>query len=284
MSTVTATPERTAPAPLPARRGSILSDIWVIARRGIVHMKRQPEVLSDATIQPIMFVLLFAYVFGGAIDVPGNGDYKEFLMGGIFAQTLVFACFGVAMGIAADRNNGAIDRFRSLPIARGAVLGGHAVANLIKTILPITLMSLCGLAVGWAPHGSLVDTVAAYGLMVAFSFAMIWVGVLMGSMLSSPEAVQGFAFTVLFPFTFISSCFVPTSTLPDVLRTFAEWNPTSTLADSLRHLFVNPGGTIPDTGSWPLQHPMAYTAIWALAIVAVFVPLSIRRYQQSVTD
>lgn len=263
---------------------TMISDIWVIARRGLVHMRRQPEVLTDATVQPIMFVLLFAYVFGGAIAVPGDGDYKDFLMGGIFGQTLVFACFGVAMGIAADRSNGAIDRFRSLPIARGAVLGGHAVANLLKTLLPILLMSLCGLAIGWRPEGSFLDAVGAYALMIAFSFAMIWVGVLMGSTLSSPEAVQGFAFTILFPITFISSCFVPTNTLPGVLKTFAEWNPTSTLSDSLRHLFGNPGGTIPDAGAWPLQHPVAYTALWAIAIVVVFVPVSIHRYQQSITD
>ncbi len=271
-------------APRPIRGGSVIGDMWVIARRGLMHMKRQPEVLTDATVQPIMFVLLFAYVFGGAIAVPGDGDYKEFLMGGIFAQTLVFACFGVAMGIAADRSNGAIDRFRSLPIARGAVLGGHSIANLIKTLLPIVLMSLAGLAIGWSPHGSLGDTALAFVLMIAFSFAMIWVGVLMGSTLSSPEAVQGFAFTVLFPFTFISSCFVPTQTLPGVLQTFSEWNPTSTLADSLRHLFENPGGSIPSDGSFPLQHPILYTLIWAGVIVAIFVPLSIRSYQRSISD
>jgi ABC-type polysaccharide/polyol phosphate export permease len=271
-------------SPQPIRGGTLLGDVWVIARRGLVHMKRQPEVLTDATVQPIMFVLLFAYVFGGAIAVPGGGDYKEFLMGGIMAQTLVFACFGVAMGIAADRGNGAIDRFRSLPIAKGAVLGGHSLANLIKSLLPIGLMGISGLIIGWAPHGSVGDTVGAFFLMIAFAFAMIWVGVLMGSVLSSPEAVQGFAFTVLFPFTFISSCFVPTSTLPSVLKTMSEWNPTSTLANSLRHLFANPGGSIPDHGAFPLQHPILYTGLWAIAIVAVFVPLSIRAYQRSISD
>jgi len=266
------------------RPGSVLADVWVIARRGLLHMRRQPEVLADVTIQPVMFVLLFAYVFGGAISVPGGGDYKEFLMGGIFAQTIVFGCFGVAMGLAADRGNGAIDRFRSLPIARGAVLGGHAVANVIKTILPIVLMSLCGLLVGWQPNGPLLDTLAGFGLMFAFSFAMIWVGVLMGSVLSSPEAVQGVTFTVLFPITFIASTFVPTSTLPGVLQTFAEWNPTSTLADALRKLFDNPGGVAPADAAWPTAHPVVYTLIWILAIVAVCAPLAISRYQQSITD
>ncbi|WP_372788556.1 ABC transporter permease [Paraconexibacter sp.] len=272
-----------APGDVP-RAGSALSDVWVIARRGLVHMRRQPEVLADVTIQPVMFVLLFAYVFGGAIAVPDGGDYKEFLMGGIFAQTIVFTCFGVAMGLAADRGNGAIDRFRSLPIARGAVLGGHALANVIKTILPIVLMALCGLLVGWRPNGSVLDTLGGFGLMFAFSFAMIWVGVLMGSVLSSPEAVQGVTFTVLFPLTFIASTFVPTQTLPGVLRTIAEWNPTSSLADGLRSLFGNPGGIAPVDGPWSLQHPVLYTLIWVVGIIAVCAPLAISRYQRSITD
>src|SRR3954453_18969815 len=152
---------------------------WVIARRGLKHMRRQPEALADATIQPIMFVVLFAYVFGGAIDVPGGGSYREFLMGGIIAQNLVFSAFGVAMSIANDRKNQAVDRFRSLPIARGAVLGGHAIANVLKALLPIVLMSITGYAVGGRIRGGALDTGAAYLLLLAFAFAMVWVGVLL---------------------------------------------------------------------------------------------------------
>ena len=144
----------------------VFHDTWVIARRGLVHMKRQPEQLSDATIQPIMFVLLFAYVFGGAIDVPGGGNYREFLMGGIFAQTIVFTAFGVALSLANDRKNQAVDRFRSLPIAKGAVLGGHAIANLIKSLLPIALMSICGLAIGWRIRDGVPDAVGGFLLVV----------------------------------------------------------------------------------------------------------------------
>ena len=155
MSTHAATAE-SAPTPAPAHRdtarATFLSDTWVIARRGLLHMRRQPEALSDATIQPVMFVLLFAYVFGGAISVPGGGSYKEFLMGGIFAQTIVFGCFGVALALSNDRNNGAIDRFHSLPIPRSSVLAGHAVANLIRSFLPIGFMTIAGLVVGWRIH------------------------------------------------------------------------------------------------------------------------------------
>ncbi|MEN0014360.1 MAG: ABC transporter permease, partial [Solirubrobacteraceae bacterium] len=160
--------------------GRLLHDTWVIARRGLKHMQRQPEVLTDATIQPIMFVLLFAYVFGGAINPPGGVSYHEFLMGGIFAQTMAFGIFGVAMSLAADRANGAMDRFRSLPIAKGSVLAGHAVANLLKGLLPIILMSIAGLIVGWRTHNDLPHVLAAYGLMILFTFAMIWVGILLG--------------------------------------------------------------------------------------------------------
>ena len=232
-----------------------------------------------------MFVLLFAYVFGGAIAVPGGGDYKEFLMGGIFAQTIVFGgAFGVGMAIAADRTNGAMDRFRSLPMAGGAVLGGHAVANLLRALIPIVLMSLCGLIVGWRIRGGVVDAVAAYGLMVLFAFACIWIGVLFGSLLSGPEAVQGVAFVAIFPLTFIASTFVPTGTLPGVLRTIAEWNPVSSLAGSLRILFGNPHEAAAAGDPWSIQHPIAYTLICAALIIGVCAPRAITLFRRWITD
>jgi ABC transporter DrrB family efflux protein len=261
---------------------SFAVDTWVIARRGIKHIRRQPEALSDATIQPIIFVLLFSYVFGGAIGVPGGGSYKEFLMGGIFAQTIVFGCFGVAMALAYDRTNGAIDRFHSLPIARATFLSGHSVASLIRSIIPIIFMTATGLAIGWRIHASFLDALAGYGLMFVFSFAVIWIGVLLASLVATPEAVQGIAFVVIFPITFIASTFVPTSTLPGVLKTIAEWNPTSSLANALRHQFGNPGGEIPHDAIFPLAHPLEYTLIWAVAIVLVCAPLSVFLYQRSI--
>jgi ABC-2 type transport system permease protein len=261
--------------------GTFAADTWVIARRGLVHMRRQPEALSDATIQPIMFVLLFAFVFGGAIDVPGGGDYKEFLMGGIFAQTIIFSAFGVALSLASDRQNGAIDRFHSLPIPRSSVLAGHAVASVIRALIPIVLMSATGFVVGWRIHTGALDILAAYALMIVFSFAVIWIGVLLASVVRTPEGVQGVAFAALFPVTFVASTFVPTSTLPSVLKTVAEWNPTSSLANALRHLFGNPGGSAPPGSAWPLLHPTAYTLVWAIGIVVVCAPLAVALYQRS---
>ncbi|MGH9286741.1 MAG: ABC transporter permease [Acidimicrobiales bacterium] len=260
----------------------VLHDTWVIARRGLVHMKRQPEQLSDATIQPIMFVLLFAYVFGGAIDVPGGGNYREFLMGGIFAQTIVFTAFGVALSLANDRKNQAVDRFRSLPIARGAVLGGHAVANLIKSLLPIALMSICGLAIGWRIRDGVPDAVGGFLLLIGFAFAMIWVGVLLGSLVAAPEGVTGIAFVALFPITFVASTFVPTETMPGVLRTIAEWNPVTTLADAVRVQFGNPNTPTAPGDPWSIAHPMAYSIVWIVGLVAVCAPLAVRAYQRSI--
>ncbi len=268
---------------LPAPRG-VLHDAWVIARRGLVHMKRQPEQLSDATIQPIMFVLLFAYVFGGAIDVPGGGNYREFLLGGIFAQTIVFTAFGVALSLANDRKNPAVDRFRALPIAKGAVLGGHAIANLLKSMLPIVTMSICGLIIGWRIRDGFIDAVGGYVLLIGFAFAMIWVGILLGSVVKTPEGVTGIAFSVLFPVTFVASTFVPTETMPGVLRTIAEWNPTTTLADAVRVSFGNPNTPTQPGDPWSIAHPYAYSVIWIIGIVAVCAPLAVRAYRRSITQ
>jgi len=269
----------------------LLHDTWIIAKRGLTHMRRQPEALTDATIQPIMFVLLFAYVFGGAIPLPGGGNYREYLMGGIFAQTIVFTAFGVALAIANDRKNNAVDRFRSLPIAKGAVLGGHAVANLIKAFLPIVLMSLCGLIIGWRIRSSLLDAIGGYLVLLAFAFAMIWVGVLLGSAIATPEGVTGIAFVTLFPLTFAASTFVPLTrqnadgtyshTMPKVLQTIAQWNPVTTLSNSVRILFGNP---VADQGEqpWSIEHATLYTLIWVVAIVVICAPLAVRAYERSI--
>ncbi|MDA0302348.1 MAG: ABC transporter permease [Chloroflexi bacterium] len=263
-----------------ASRG-LLHDTWVIARRGLTHLVRQPEQLTDATIQPVMFVLLFAYVFGGAIAVPGGGEYREFLMGGIFAQTVVFTAFGVALSLATDRKNQAIDRFRSVPIARGALLGGHAVTNLLKALLPIVLMSLCGLLIGWRIRSGIGEALLGYALLTGFAFAMIWIGILLGSIISTPEGVTGVGFVVLFPLTFMASTFVPTSTMPGALRVFAEWNPVTTLADAVRILFGNPNTPIQPGDPWSIAHPIAYSVIWIVGIVVVSAPLAVRAYEKS---
>jgi ABC transporter DrrB family efflux protein len=259
-----------------------LGDGAVVVRRNLIKIWRVPDILLFTLVSPIMFVLLFAYVFGGAISVSG-GNYKEFLMGGIFAQTIVFTAFGVAMSLANDRKNQVVDRFRSLPMASGAVLGGHAIANLLKTLLPITLMSICGLIIGWRVRDGFTEAVGGYLLLIGFAFAMIWVGILLGSVVSTPEGVQGIAFGVLFPVTFIASTFVPSETMPSALRLVAEWNPITTLSDAVRLAFGNPN-TPPAAGDpWSIAHPTAYTAIWIVAIIAACAPLAVRAYRRSIT-
>ncbi len=282
MTATLTTPDTDAMDTEPHPSLGLVHDSWVIARRGLLHLRRQPEALTDATIQPVMFVLMFGYVFGGAIPVPGGGSYREFLMGGIFAQTIVFTAFGVALSLANDRKNNAVDRFRSMPIAKGSVLAGHAIANLLKAMLPIILMSLCGLIIGWRIRSALTDAIIGYALLIGFAFAMIWVGVLLGSMVSTPEGVNGVAFVALFPLTFVASTFVPTSTMPGALRTIAEWNPVTTLADALRIQFGNPNTPVSPGDPWSIAHPMAYTVIWILGIIGICAPLAVRVYQRSI--
>ena len=272
----------TAIPPVAERRGGWMGDTWVVAKRGLRHIRRQPEALADVTIQPIMFVLLFAYVFGGAIK-PDGVNYKEFLMGGIFAQTIVFGAFGTAIALAYDRTNGAIDRFRSLPMGRGTVLAGHAVSSLLRAMLPIILMSLCGLIVGWRIRGSLAEAIGGYALMIAFSFAIVWLGILMGSVLPTVEAVQGVGFTAIFPITFLASTFVPLSSLPGVLRTIAEWNPVSTVSEALRKLFGNETADIAIGAPWSIRHAILYSVLWIIGIIAVCAPLAIRAYQRTIS-
>jgi ABC transporter DrrB family efflux protein len=186
------------------------------------------------------------------------------------------------MSIANDRKNQAVDRFRSLPIAKGAVLGGHAVANVIKSLLPIAIMSLTGLLIGWRIRSGILDAVGGYLLMVAFAFAMIWIGVLLGSLVATPEGVQGIAFAVLFPLTFIASTFVPVSSMPGPLMAVAQWNPITTLSDALRELFGNPNTPVQPDDPWSISHPVAYTAIWVVGIVVVCAPLAVRTYSRSI--
>lgn len=281
-ATVTADAPALSAEPHPSR--GALHDSWVLARRGLTHLRRQPEALTDATIQPVMFVLMFGYVFGGAIQVPGGGSYREFLMGGIFAQTLVFTSFGVALALANDRKNNAVDRFRSLPISRGALLSGHAIANLLKAMLPIVLMSLCGLVIGWRIRSSLLDATVGYLLMIGFAFAMVWVGVLLGSAVATPEGVQGIAFVALFPLTFVASTFVPTATMPGILKPIAEWNPVSALSDALRVQFGNPNTPVMPGDPWSIRHSVAYAAIWIVGIIVVCAPLAVRAFDRSIKD
>ena len=257
-----------------------INDGLIIARRNIIKIKRVPEVLVFVLLSPIMFVLLFAYIFGSAIPIAG-GSYREFLMAGIFAQTVIFGATFTGAGLAEDMQKGIIDRFRSLPMSRAAVVMGRTASDVIYNILTLLIMALTGLVVGWRIRGSLMDALAGFGLLLLFSYAISWMMALVGLSVPSPEVINNASFMVIFPITFIANTFVPSENFPTVLRVFAEWNPVSSVAHATRTLFGNiPPGT-PEPTAWPLQNSILYTIIWAGIIIAVFAPLSVRRYTKA---
>ena len=262
-----------------------LSDGAVVAKRNLIKIKRVPDLLVFTTLQPIMFVVLFAYVFGGAINLSGSADggkaYREFLIAGIFAQTMIFGATITGAGMADDMQKGIIDRFRSLPMSQSAVLIGRTFSDVVNNVIVFIVMSLTGLAVGWRIRSSLLEALAGFVLLLSFAYAFSWVMAFVGLLAPSPEVVNNAAFIVIFPLTFIANTFVPVDTLPGPLRTFAEWNPVSTVTQGARELFGNiPVGT-PEPTSWALQHAIVYTLIWAGAILLIFVPLATRQYRRA---
>ncbi|APU15915.1 MULTISPECIES: ABC transporter permease [Actinoalloteichus] len=258
-----------------------LSDGWVIAKRNTIKIKRVPEVLVTVLISPIMFVLLFAFVFGGAID-PGSGvNYREFLIGGIFAQTVVFGSTFTGAGLAEDMQKGIIDRFRSLPMSHSAVLVGRTASDVIYNVLSVLIMALTGLLVGWRIRGSVLEAVAAFLLLLLFAYAFSWVMAYVGLIVPSVEVINNASFIVIMPLTFVSNAFVPLESFPAGLRHVAEWNPVSALTLAVRELFGNTNSAIPASDAWPLQHPALYTLIWIGIILLIFVPLSTRRYRRT---
>ncbi len=255
-----------------------VADGAVVAKRNVIKIGRVPEVLVFVLISPIMFVLLFAYVFGSAIDIPG-GSYREFLIGGIFAQTVVFGATFTGAGIAEDMQKGIIDRFRSLPMSRSAVLVGRTASDVIYNVLSLVIMALTGLIVGWRIHNGIWKALLAFGLLLLFAYAFSWIMGYVGLLVPSVEVINNASFMVIFPLTFIANTFVPSENLPTPLRIFAEWNPVSAVTQATRELFGNiPPGT-PEPTVWPLQNAVLYTLIWVVLIIAIFAPLATRRYR-----
>ncbi len=256
----------------------VLADGAVIAKRNLIKIKRVPEVLVFVLISPILFVLLFAYVFGDSIAIPG-GSYREFLMGGIFAQTVVFGATFTGAGLADDMQKGIIDRFRSLPMSRSAVLVGRTASDVIYNVLSLVIMALSGLIVGWRIHNGITDALVGFALLLLFAYAFSWIMAYVGLIVPSVEVINNASFLVIFPLTFIANTFVPAENLPAPLKVFAEWNPVSAVTQAVRELFGNIPPAAPDPVAWPLRNPVAYTLIWVVIIIAVFAPLSVRRYR-----
>ena len=281
--TTVAAPVRVRRQPVRTRPTNVAEQSWIMVKRNMIHTKRMPEMLSGVTVQPIMFVLLFAFVFGASITNTGGASYREFLLPGIQAQTIVFSAFVVASGITADIEKGIIDRFRSLPISRSSVLIGRSIASLIHSSLGVVVMAVTGLAIGWRIRGSVAAAVLAFALVLVFGFGMIWFGILIGSLMRTVEAVNGVMFTVLFPITFLANTFVPTEPMPHWLRVMAEWNPVSSLAQAVRELWGN-GPAAAASAQLPLHHPVLATILWSLALTAIFAPFALRAYARRTAD
>ncbi|MFE6024288.1 ABC transporter permease [Streptomyces niveus] len=286
MSAVTeAAPKALAPQP----RGGVVQsvrDSLVVAKRNLIRMMRIPEVVLFGIIQPIMFVVLFTYVFGGSIRI-GNSNsadvYKNFLMAGIFAQTVTFATAGSAAGIADDMQKGLVDRFRSLPMARGAVLTGRTVADLVQTAITLFVLAIVGLIVGWRPGTAEPTNVgkilAAFGLLLLLGYAFTWIGALIGLSVRSPEAATSGGIIWLFPVTFVSNAFVDSSQMTPWLRHIADWNPFSAAVQAARTLFGDPG--VSQSSAWPMQHSVWATLIYCALIVIIFRTLAVRKYRRA---
>ncbi|WP_407837553.1 ABC transporter permease [Streptomyces sp. DSM 116496] len=281
MTLTSTTPELVAPRP----RGGIvqgINDSLVMAKRNLIRMSRIPEMVIFGLIQPIMFVVLFSYVFGGSMMIGGStsaADYRNFLMAGIFAQTVTFATAGAGAGIADDMHKGLIDRFRSLPMARGAVLTGRTLADLVQTALTMVVLAIVALLVGWRIHEGVPKALAGFLLLLLLGYAFSWIGALIGLSVRTPEAATSGGLIWLFPVTFISNAFVPTENMASWLQPIAEWNPFSATVQACRELFGNPG--VSPSDAWPMQHPVWASLLWSVVIIVVFRTLAVRKYRSA---
>ncbi|WP_121255338.1 ABC transporter permease [Nocardioides ferulae] len=259
-----------------------VGDATVITRRNLRKIVRVPDLLVFTTLSPIMFVLLFAYVFGNAIGTQGTGvDYKEFLVAGVFAQTVVFGATFTGYSLAEDLQKGIIDRFRSLPMSPSSVVVGRTVSDIGINVISLVVMALTGLLVGWRIRTSVLEALGGFLVLLAFAFAISWIMAAVGLVVRTPEVVNNASFMVIFPLTFIANTFVAIDSLPGPLATFANWNPVSSVTQAARELFGNTHPSAPPPDVWALQHPVAYTLLWVVLILLVFVPLSIRLYRHA---
>lgn len=253
-----------------------LADAVVLTKRNLVQTVRVRALWPFIVVQPLVLVLLFSLVFGGAIELPGGADYRDFLMAGVFAQAVAFTTYPTAMGIAFDLKLGLMDRFRSMPIHPAAILIGRTMGDLARLAISIAVMAGCGLAVGWRVSDGVGRAVAGFALLAAFGLAMSWVGVWLGLVARSVEVAQSLPMIWLFPLTFLSSAFVPTQSMPVVLEEIAEWNPVSSVAAAARAMFGNPS-PFADPGSFPAQHPVLLTVAWSIGLTALGAVACTRR-------
>jgi ABC-type polysaccharide/polyol phosphate export permease len=293
MSTMTAPTSRPAASPSAttvdpprsplARAKEWAADVAVLTYRNLVHVRREPAQLSDATIQPVLFTLLFVYIFGSAMHIVGGGSYKAFAIGGLVTMNLTTASMGTAVGMSSDVATGMMNRFRTLPMSRSAILAGRTISDLLAAALCGTIVLLTGLAIGWRPDHGITGVFAGMAVALLFAYSLSWFTACLGLAVGDPESAQGVGLVILFPLAFLSTCFVPAAGLPTVPRIIAEWNPVSAVAGSCRELFGNPNPAAL-SNVWPAQHAVLMAVGSSLVILAVCVPLASRMLRTRTTD
>ncbi len=255
-----------------------------MTRRNLVHISREPMQLSDVTIQPVLFTVLFIYIFGGgAIPIPGGGSYTDFILAGLLALNLTTSTMGTAVGLATDLHEGIIDRFRALPMWRPAVLVGRSFADLLTACLCALVVAVTGLAVGWRTSAGLLPIIGGFALVLFFAYSLSWVAACVGLNSKSPESAASFGFIVLFPLAFVSNALVPTQHMPGWLQAIADWNPVSAVTAGARQLWGNPNPSA-SISAWPMQHPIEASLAWSVLILAVAAPLASRHFRRRTTE
>jgi ABC transporter DrrB family efflux protein len=256
--------------------------VAALTRRNLVHVRREPAQLSDATIQPVLFTVLFVYIFGAAMVIPG-GTYKQFAIAGLVVFNITTATMGTAVGVSADLKSGVIDRFRTLPMARSEILAGRTFADLLSSMLCAVIVLITGFVIGWRPDHGVPGVVAGLAVAVLFAYAMSWLMACVGLAVGDPESAQGIGLLVLFPLAFISSAMVPVQGMPGWMQPIAEWNPVTAVAGALRELFGNPNpAALRD--NFPSQNPVLMAVAWSLVILAICIPIARARLKARTID
>jgi len=272
--------------PTPASRrtpAAIVRDCAVHTWRNFIHIAREPLRLSDVTVQPILFTLLFVYVFGAGVSLPDGGSYTQFAIAGLLGLNLTTSAIGTAVGLSTDLATGVIDRFRTLPQWPAAVLVGRSIADLMTAALCTAIVLLTGLVVGWRPDGTVLQTAGAIGLVLLFAYAMSWVCACLGIISKDAESAQNLGLILLFPLSFVSNALVPTQHMPAALRAIADYNPVSAMTAAARQLFSNPNPSAA-IGAWPMQHPVLASLIWSVGLIAVAAPVATVLYRRRTAD
>lgn len=266
-----------------ARLGSRLRDVAVMTRRNLVHIAREPMQLSDVTVQPVLFTVLFVYVFGSGMALPGGASYKSFVIPGLLVMNLVTSSMGTGVGLATDLSTGMVERFRTLPMWRSSVLVGRTVSDLLSAAVCSVIVALTGLAVGWRADQSMWSVLGGFGVALLFSYALTWPTACLGLLAKEPESAMSIGFVIIFPLAFVSNSLVPTLHMPAWLRVVADWSPVSSVTSAVRELWgnVNP---VPANPSWPVEHPLAATLIWSAALIAIAAPIAAYLFRRRTTD